>query len=446
MPQADVVVVGAGLSGLSCARALSDRGARVTVLEARDRVGGRTLSRRIGGATFDLGGQWLGAHQPRLAALAAELGVKTFRTYDTGKKVLDAAGRTRLYSGTIPSLSPWALIDLQQALFRADRLARGVTPASPLAGKGAAERDGQSLGEWMRGAMHTEVAREVFATAIRVVFGAEPDELSLLWVLRYSAAAGNLMRLVEIPDGAQERRFVEGAQTLSVRLAERLGEDVVLNAPVRAIEDTGKGVIVTSDRGRFEARFAVMAVPPALAGRIAFSPPLPAPRDQLLQRFPMGATVKVLALYERAFWREKGLSGEAVFTRGPVSVVFDNTSDDGATPCLLAFVVGDPARRWSQTPEAARRASVLDAFTAAFGPEARRPVEFVEQDWSAEPWTRGCPTASVGPGVLRGAGGLLRAAVGAVHWAGTETADEWTGYLEGAIEAGQRAAAEVMSR
>lgn len=434
------------MSGLACARALRDRGAKVVVVEARDRVGGRTLSRRFGPATFDLGGQWLGAHQPRLAALAAELGVRTFKTYDTGKKVLDAAGRKKTYSGTIPTLMPWALLDLQQALFRADRLARGVKPPSPLSAPRAAERDGVSLGEWMRTSMHTEVAREVFTTAIRVVFGAEPDELSLLWVLRYSAAAGGLMRLVEIPDGAQEMRFVEGAQTLSIRLAERLGDSVVLNTPVRAIEDTGKGVVVTGDRERFEGRFAVIAIPPALAGRIAFSPPLPAPRDQLLQRFPMGATVKVLAMYDRAFWREKGLSGEVVLTRGPVSVVFDNTSDDGAVPCLLAFVVGDPARQWSQMPEPARRAAVIDSFTAAFGDEARRPLEVVEQDWSTEPWTRGCPVSNLAPGVMRGVGGLLRAPVGHIHWAGTETADEWTGYLEGAIEAGRRAAAEVLAR
>ena len=434
------------MSGLACARALQDRGAKVVVLEARDRVGGRTLSRRFGPATFDLGGQWLGAHQPRLAALAGELGVKTFRTFDTGKKVLDVAGRTSTYSGTIPTLAPWALLDLQQALFRAERLARGVKPASPLAADRALERDGMSLGEWMRTAMHTQVAREVLATGIRVVFGAEPDELSLLWVLRYAAAAGNLMRLVEIPNGAQEMRFVEGAQSLSIRLAEKLGDSVKLNTPVRSIEDKAGGVTVTTDGGRFDARFAVIAVPPALAGRIAFSPPLPAPRDQLLQRFPMGATVKVLAVYDRAFWRDRGLSGEVVFTRGPLSVVFDNTSADGEVPCLVAFLVGDPARRWSLKPEAARRREVLDALVTAFGPEASRPVEVAEQDWSTEPWTRGCPVSNLAAGVMRGVGGLLREPVGHIHWAGTETADEWTGYLEGAIEAGRRAANEVLGR
>jgi monoamine oxidase len=444
--QADVVVVGAGLSGLACARALRDKGAKVVVLEARDRVGGRTLSRRFGGAMFDLGGQWLGARQPRLAALASELGLRTFRTFDTGKKVLDAAGRTRTYSGTIPRLSPWALLDLQQALYRAERQARAITPSRPLAGERAAELDGQSLGEWMRSAMHTEVAREVFATAIRVVFGAEPGELSLLWVTRYAAAAGGLMRLVEVPDGAQEKRFTDGAQTVSVRLAERLGDSVVTGAPVRAVEQTDGGVAVTSDKGRFEGRFAVMAVPPPLAARIAFSPGLPAARDQLLQRFPMGATVKVLALYERPFWRDRGLSGEVVFTRGPVSVVFDNTSEDGRVACLVAFIVGDPARQWAEKSEDARRAAVLDAFAAALGPEARRPLDYVEQDWATEPWSRGCPVANLGPGTLRTTAGILRAPVGRVHWAGTETADEWTGYLEGALEAGARAAAEILAR
>lgn len=446
MQRLDVIVIGAGLSGLSCARALERGGARVKVVEARDRVGGRTWSRSIGGAMFDLGGQWLGAHQPRLAALANELGVTPFHTFDTGKKVLDVRGRTRTYSGTIPTLAPWALVDLQQALFRAERAAKGVSPRTPLSGKQGPSQDGMSLGEWMRRSMITDVARDVFSTAIRVVFGAEPDELSLAWVLSYAAAAGNLMRLVEIPDGAQEQRFAEGAQALSIRLAEGLSEAPMLGAPVRAVDHANGHVTVTTDKGKLEGSAVVVAIPPALAGRIAFSPGLPAARDQVLQRFAMGATVKVMAMYERAFWREKGLSGEAVFTEGPVSVVFDNTSHDGKVPCLLAFIVGDPARTWSERAEASRRLEVIDRLAAAFGPEAKQPITIVEQDWSTEVWTRGCPVANLGPGTMRAAGGLPRAPVGRVFWAGTETAVEWTGYMEGALEAGDRAAQEVLSR
>ncbi len=444
MQEVDVVVVGAGLSGLCCARSLREGGANVKVLEARGRVGGRTLSMPIAGATFDLGGQWLGAHQLRLTDLAEELSLTTFRTFDTGKKVLDVAGRRSSYSGTIPTLSPWALVDLQQALYRAEKAAKQTNVKAPMLGPDAAQKDGTSLGEWMRKTMLTSVARDVFATAIRVVFGAEPDELSALWVLRYAKAAGGLMRLVEIPEGAQEKRFVQGAQALSLRLAEKLGDDVVLNAPVRSITDDGGCVTVTTDVGDFRAAKVVVAIPPALAGRITFSPPLPAERNHLLQRFTMGATVKVLAIYERAFWREQGLSGEVVFTKGPVSVVFDNTSHDGAVPCLLAFVVGDPARRFSLLSEPSRKGAVIDALAHAFGPLARKPVQVIEQDWSTEVWTGGCPVANLGPGAMRAISGLPTTPIGNIHWAGTETAHEWTGYLEGAILSGRRAASEVL--
>jgi monoamine oxidase len=453
MERVDVVVVGGGLSGLACARRLLAAGASVRVLEARDRVGGRTLSRRLGGGTFDLGGQWLGPGQTRVAALADELGLATFPTHVAGKKLLAASGGApRPYEGTIPALPPLALLDLQQALLRAERAARAVPADRPTAARGAAALDARSLGEWMRRTMLSASAREVFAAAIRVVFGAEPDELSLLWVLAYASGAGGLMRLVETEHGAQERRFVDGAQALSTRLVARLeataggGGVLRLAAPVRAIAQEPAGVRVRSDAGEFRAGRVVVAVPPTLAARIDFEPGLPAPHDQLRQRWAAGATVKCLALYDRAFWRERGLSGEAVFTRGPVSVTFDNGAHDGAQPCLVAFVVGDPARRWSLQPEGARREAVLAALARAFGAEAARPSLYVEQDWSAERWSRGCPVSSPGAGALAAAGAdALRGPVGRIHWAGTETARQWPGYLEGALEAGERAADEVLA-
>jgi monoamine oxidase len=450
----DVVVIGGGLSGLSCARRLLAGGATVRVLEARDRVGGRTLSRRLGAGTFDLGGQWLGPGQTRVATLADQLGLRTFPTHAAGKKLLAAVGgEPRSYEGVIPRLSPLALLDLQQALARVERAARRVPADRPLAAHDADALDARSLGEWMRRSMITASAREVFTAAVRVVFGAEPDEISLLWVLAYASGAGGLMRLVQTEHGAQERRFVDGAQSLSVRLRERVdamggGREVVrLRTAVRAIERDARGVRVRGDSWEVSARFAVVAVPPQLAARIEISPALPVPHDQLRQRWAAGATVKCLALYERPFWRECGLSGEAVFTRGPVSVTFDNGSHDGAQPCLVAFVVGGPARRWSLRPEADRRAVVLSALVRAFGEEAARPTAYVEQDWSVEPWSRGCPVSNPGPGALSAAGAAaLREPVGRIHWAGTETARRWPGYLEGAIEAGERAADEVLAR
>jgi monoamine oxidase len=443
----DVAIVGAGVSGLTCARALVAGGVSVKVVEARDRVGGRTLSLPIGGAVFDLGGQWLGARQKRLAGLAAELGVETFPQYARGQKMLEVGGRISRYSGTIPKLAPWKLIELHLALRGLGRLARAVSPSDPLAAPRAREWDARSLDDWTRSAVRSETVRQVLATAVRVIFGAEPGDLSLLFFLYYMRSGGSLMDLVQIEDGAQERRFVGGVQQISQRLAAALGDGVVrLGAPVRSIEQGPDGVIVHADGAEVGARYAVVAVPPALAGRIDYRPALPVERDQLTQRFPMGSTVKCLALYERAFWREAGLSGEAVCGVGPVSVVFDATSHDGRVPALLAFVVGDAARGWSSRGEAERRDAVLSVFTRLFGSAAAAPVHYVEQDWSTEPWTRGCPTGAAVPGAFASLCPALRRPVGRLHWAGTETATEWCGYIEGALESGERAAREVLAR
>lgn len=444
--QVDVVVIGAGLSGLRCARALRDGGARVAVIEARDRVGGRTFSEKVGGATIDRGGQWLGANQPRLEKLTRELGIRTFPTYHEGKKVLDAGGKLSTYSGTIPHLAPWRLLELHRTLSNVDRMAERVFTDDPMRSAGASDLDGMSVAQWAEKRVYSRTARAIMETALRVVFGAEARDLSLLHFLFYLRSGGGMMSLVEIANGAQEQRFVEGAQEVSIRLAATLGDAVRLGEPALGVAQDADGVTVRLRKGSVRARYAVVAIPPALAGRLDYEPALPAARDLLTQRFSMGATVKCMAFYKRAFWRERGLSGEAVCTQGPVSVVFDNTSHDGSLPCLLAFVVGDPARDWHARGELARRDAILGTFARCFGPEASRPDHYLEQDWSTEPFSRGCPVGILPAGAWGVAGRSLRQPVGRLHWAGTETAETWNGYMEGAIDAGDRAASEVLAR
>jgi monoamine oxidase len=245
------------------------------------------------------------------------------------------------------------------------------------------------------------------------------------------------MKLCEIEGGAQQTRFVGGAGALAERWAAALGV-VTTGAPVRRIEQNGDDLIVTSDRGALAARRAVITVPPPLVDRIELVPAAPVRRAQLLQRCAMGALVKVIVAYERAFWRDRELSGEAVALRPqPVAVTFDNCLPERAA--LVAFVQAEPARRW-----AGDTSCVLDALARWFGDEARHPVAVATTDWSAEVWSRGCPTAVIGPRALTSIGATLREPVGRVHFAGTETATEWTGYIEGALESGERAAREVI--
>ncbi len=444
-PVVDVLVVGAGLAGLRCARVLMDTGATVRVLEARDRVGGRTLSRRFDTATLDLGGQWLSPLQYRARALAQELSSPLFATYDIGRKVLDLGGRISTYAGTIPSLPPWALLDLEKARRVIDWLAAKVPTDDPMHAPDAARLDGMSLDTWLRRWVLTASARDVVTTAIRVIFGAEPSDLSMLHVLFYARSGGDLMKLVETTGGAQQDRFVRGAQSLSLGLAGILGDRVSLGQPVRSVRQSSDRVEVTAGNRTYTAGRVVLAIPPVLAGRIVYTPALPVAREQLTQRYPMGATVKCLALYAQPFWRAKGLSGELVCTQGPVSVTFDNSAHDGNPAALVAFVVGQAARDWSARDPEVRKRAVLDTLVRGFGPEAAAPFDYVEQDWSLEPWTLGCPVGVRGPGVLTATGAALRTPVGRIHWAGTETATEWNGYMEGALESGDRAAHEVLA-
>lgn len=443
---ADVVIVGAGLAGLSAARALVDAGARVVVLEARDRVGGRTLGREICGRVLDLGGQWIGPGQDRLEKLARELGVQTFPTYHKGKKILYRNGKLSHYTGTIPSLPLPGLLVLQWALSKLDGLTNRVPASQPSSMDDAAAFDGQTVETFAQKYMPRADVRDLFNAAVRVVFGAEPHEMSMLYFLTYLRAGGGLMKLVEIEGGAQERRFVGSSQELSIRLAAKIGDALVLSSPVRRIEQTDTGVVVTSDKQTVRASYAIVAIPPPLANRIDFQPLLPVTRDALASRMPMGSAAKCIAIYDEPFWREEGFSGEAVTSEGPLSVVFDNCSHDGTVSALLGFVMGDEARLFSTRPAAERREAVLDSLGKMFGDKARTPKEYIEFDWSAEEWSRGCPVANMTPGAMLSCGATLRAPVGRVHWAGTETATEWTGYMEGALQSGERAAREIRER
>ncbi len=267
----------------------------------------------------------------------------------------------------------------------------------------------------------------------------------MLYVLAYAKAAGGLMKLVEVEGGAQQTRFGEGAQSLSEGLAR--GLDLRLSWPVEGIEQDEESVTIRGEGSRAErARFAICAVPPPMVPRIRWDPVLSSARDQLCQRSPMGVTIKCFAFYERAFWREEGRAGEAISDRGPAAFCIDATQSDGSHPALLSFLVGRDGRRWGEAPAAARKHAVLDQLARIHGPEALDPVDWLELDWCQEAWSRGCPVSFMTPGTLTAYGRSLREPFGRVHWAGTETATEWQGFMEGALQSGERAAEEILLR
>jgi monoamine oxidase len=443
--EADVIVVGAGLAGLTAARQLVAAGRSVLVLEARDRVGGRTVNASIGaGKVTEMGGQWVGPTQERLLALAGELEIETFPTYHQGHNLIDLGGKVRRYKGTIPRLAPHVLLGIQRARRKLRRAAARVPADAPWTAPKAAELDSQTLASWIRKTTWTKRARGLLEIATGTVMGTGTAELSALWMLSYVSSAGSFDALIDVEGGAQQDRFVGGSQRISEALAEELGEEVVLEAPVRRIAQDGSGLDVETDGLRARAHRVIVAAPPPLAARISFVPSLGGRRDQLTQRMAHGALTKCAAVYPEPFWREQGLSGQAVSDRGPVSTTFDNSPPDGSPGVLLGFIAGAEAIRHARRSEADRRRLVLESFESLFGPDAAQPGIYLETAWAEEEWSRGGPVCSFTPGSLVPYGEALRQPAGRIHWAGAETATVWCGYMEGAVRSGERAAEEVL--
>jgi len=443
--EADVIVVGAGLAGLVAARQLVAAGRSVMVIEARDRVGGRTVNASIGaGKITEMGGQWTGPGQDRLLALARDLGVDTFPTFHEGRNLLELGGRQRRYKGTIPRLAPHVLFDISRVRRKVDRAIRRVPPDAPWTAAKAEQLDSQTLASWLHRAARTKKARALLEIAAGALTGAEMAQLSTLWLLSTASSAGSFDALLDVEGGGQQDRFVGGSQAISQRIAEELGESLALSAPVRRISQDGGGLDVEADGLAARAHRVIVAVPPALAGRIAFVPSLGGRRDQLTQRMGNGAITKCAAVYPEPFWREQGLSGQAVSDRGPVTTTFDNSPPDGTPGVLIGFIAGAEAIRHARRSEADRRRAVLECFERLFGEGAAKPGIYLETAWAEEEWSRGGPICSFGPGALTHYGEALRQPAGRIHWAGAETATAWTGYMDGAVRSGERAAEEVL--
>jgi monoamine oxidase len=443
--QVDVVVVGAGMAGLIATRDLLAANVSVLVLEARNRVGGRLLNHTLGnGSVVELGGQWVGPTQDAVLALAEELGLGLFPTYVEGEHFLAMDGSVKRYVGEDFALPEDAIADVGETWEHLRKMADEVSLDEPWRAENADTWDAKTVETWLVANTKTETGLGYWRTIVPALFSAETAEMSLLHFLFYCRSGGTLDRLVATSGGAQESRLEGGSQQLALRLADRLGDAVRLGSPVGAIRQDDRSVEVTHDGGVVRAGRAIVALPPTLAGRIRYSPPLPPLRDQLTQQVPMGYVIKVQVAYPEPFWRAEGLSGSVFSLNDEVSVMFDNSPPDLGCGVLLGFLEGRHARMAGKLAPEERKELILSVFTKFFGPRAADPDEYVEKDWAAEEWSRGCYGGRFGTGVWTGYGEALREPVGRIHWAGTETAEVWNGYMDGAVRSGERAAREVL--
>lgn len=445
----DVVVVGAGLAGLSAARTLVEAGLSCVVLEARDRVGGRTLAHPLGRGVFDMGGQFVGPGQDRIQEVAREFGVELMPMYVTGKKLQDFCGNISRYRTPFPTTSLWKpfpfwnLINLGVSMAKFEIQRRLVPLDSPWNTPWSRKWDAVSIEAWK----HSNPLRPreiggMLDAILRPGFGSEASEVSLLNFLFFLQTAGGLLGALR----GQTYRFTYGSQQLSIKLAERLGDRVRLGAPVRAVEQDDEGVSVHSDRGTWRGRYVIVTVPVPLTAHIDWTPKLPGLRVGLVERIPMGSEVKVFVTYDRPFWRDDGLSGEVVSDGDPVAVVFDNSMPDGGQPALVALIGGKHAHTWNLRPRQEREQAVIENFARWFGPRARDYTGYIEWDWRQEEWTRGCPLAVMTPGAWLHFGAALRPPFGRVFWAGSELAEKWCTYMNGAITSGEETARDLIGR
>jgi monoamine oxidase len=330
--EADVVVIGAGLAGLTAARELVAAGLSVAVLEARDRVGGRLLNHDLGdGQVTEIGGQFVGPTQDHILALAKDVGVAAYRATVPGESVYVHGGTARRFSGSTPP-DPLALPDMGIALARIAKAVGKVDPKAPWQAPDARALDGMTYETWLRKAEITGAAVDLVNIFLNSAYGGEARDASALFSLWYVSTFGDethpgtMERGTGTEGGAQESRFVGGSQLVAQRLAVELDGRVRLSAPVRRISQDSTGVTVVSDAGDWRARRVIVAVPPLLASRIVWDPLLPPQQDQLFQRLPFGTLMKCVAVYDKPFWRAEGLSGMGLLRDGsPIREMFDNT-------------------------------------------------------------------------------------------------------------------------
>eukprot|EP00914_Ancora_sagittata_P006013 GHVO01012129.1.p1 GENE.GHVO01012129.1~~GHVO01012129.1.p1 ORF type:complete len:413 (+),score=42.71 GHVO01012129.1:67-1239(+) len=326
-------------------------------------------------------------------------------------------------------------------------MSKQVPPGCPWDAPQAKEWDQMTVREFLDKTCWTDYGKQLGHLICRQIFCVEAHELSLLNLFWYTIQGQNLHRLLSVTDGAQERKFVGGSMQLSEKMAGLIGDDNIhFNDAVIKIKQNQNDVTVVTENGKtYNVDYVISAVPTTLLNRVNFDPVLPPLKIQLIQRLPMGSIIKTMTFYKTAFWREKGLSGQMITDLNPVQYCVDDTKADGTHPCIMGFIQANAARKMMELTPDQRRDAVCEHYAKVFKcDQFKEPLHYVEKNWAEEQYSGGCYVGTVPPGVMTSVFPVLRESHGRVYFAGTETATAWAGYMDGAIEAGERAAREVL--
>ncbi|XP_072901613.1 amine oxidase [flavin-containing] [Hemitrygon akajei] len=446
----DVIVIGGGISGLSAAKLLTESGQKVVVLEARDRVGGRTFTTRNKNVNYvDLGGAYVGPTQNRILRLSKEMGLETYKVNEVERLVHYVKGKSYPFTGPFPPMwNPLAYMDYNNLWRTLDNMGKEIPVEAPWKAPHAEQWDKITMQQLFDKLCWTKVAKHFATLFVNVNVTSEPHEVSALWFLWYVKQCGGTTRIFSTTNGGQERKFVGGSGQISERLMNCLGDSVKLEKPVIRIDQTQDKVVVeTLDHELFEAKYIISAIPPALSLKIHYEPPLPPMRNQLIQRVPMGCVIKCMVYYKDNFWRKKNYCGSMIIQdeESPIGITLDDSKPDGSFPAIIGFILARKARHLVNLTKEERLQKICEIYAKVLdSEEALHPIHYEEKNWCEEQYSGGCYTAYFPPGIMTQYGKILREPFQKIYFAGTETATEWSGYMEGAVQAGERAAREVL--